>query len=399
LFLPRSISKLIAWSFSMGVSEAEYLASLDLIHEAALEPTAWGKVLRQLAKLTNCTAGGLTVENPQTGEGAPLVYFGFDENHVEKTFAYYLPMNPLFRIAPLMRPGFIVTNGDVVPTDEFRRTEFYDGWARPQQLCSPLTLVLHRDESVYCPLTLVRPDGTGEATADDRALLERLAPHLIRAMRVSMQLELARRGHFALEATLTRIAIAVLLLDRRKRVVFANPAAERLLASGGALTTLNGALAARAARSNQQLQKAILEVIGQKRGAGAELSIEREGGRPLLATVFPIAPASPFLPLLEGAACCAVFVSDPDSVQASRASAIAHTYGLTPAEARLLDLILSGAGTVEAARGLGVSLATARTHLAHIFSKTGTKRQGELINLVMTSTPPLWGDHTPDADL
>src|ERR1700686_510632 len=83
LFLPRSISKLIAWSFSMGVSEAEYLASLDLIHEAALKPTAWGKVLRQLAKLTNCTAGGLTVENPQTGEGAPLVYFGFDENHVE----------------------------------------------------------------------------------------------------------------------------------------------------------------------------------------------------------------------------------------------------------------------------------------------------------------------------
>jgi DNA-binding CsgD family transcriptional regulator len=374
----------------MVVSEADYLATLDLIQEAALEPEAWGKVLRQLARLTDCVAGGLTIENPQTGEGTPLAYFGFDDNHVDKTFAYYLPMNPLLKIAPLMKSGFSATNGDVIPTDEFRRTEFYDGWARPRQPCNPLTLVLHREDSVYCPLTLVRSDGTGEATDDDRALLRRLAPHLIRAMRVSMQLELARARLLAMESTLMQIAIAVLLLDRRKRVVFANPAAEKLLASGTALTTVNGALSARASHANQQLQKAILEVVGQKLGAGAEISIERERRRPLLATILPIARESIFMPFLEGTACCAVFVSDPDSVQPSRSAAIARNYGLTPAETRLLDAILSGAGLARAAEGMGISLATARTHLTRVFSKTRTGRQGELINLVMTSTSPLW---------
>jgi PAS domain-containing protein len=242
--------RLDSGAFRMAISEADYLEVLELVQEAALEPAAWERVLRQLAKLTLCTAGGLTIENPKTGEGTPPVYFGFDENHVEKTFAYYLPMNPLFKIAPLMKPGFIVTNGDVIPTEKFRRTEFYDCWARPQNLCSPLTLVLHRADSVYCPLTLVRSDGTGEATDDDRALLTRLAPHLIRAMRVSMQLNLLRHQRFAMEQSLTRIAIAVLLLNRRKRVVFANPAAEKLLASGTALTTVNGALEAGASRSN-----------------------------------------------------------------------------------------------------------------------------------------------------
>jgi PAS domain-containing protein len=218
---------------------------------------------------------------------------------VEKTFAYYLPMNPLFKIAPLMKAGFIVTNGDVIPTDEFQRTEFYDGWARPQQLCSPLTLVLHRADSVYCPLTLVRPDGTGEATDDDRALLKRLAPHLIRAMRVSMQLDLLRHQRFAMEQSLTRMTIAVLLLDRQRRVVFANPAAERLLASGTGLITVRGALAARASRSNQQLKEAILEVIREKPGASSEIKIEREHSRPLHLTTLPIAPEAPFMPLLE----------------------------------------------------------------------------------------------------
>ncbi|MBP1151254.1 hypothetical protein [Methylocaldum sp. RMAD-M] len=111
----------------MVVSEADYLDVLDLIQGAALEPAAWEKVLRRLARLTNCIAGGLTIEDCRTREGKPLVYFGFDKNHVEKTFAYYLPMNPLFEIAPQMQPGFVVTNGDVVPVKEFRRTEFYDG--------------------------------------------------------------------------------------------------------------------------------------------------------------------------------------------------------------------------------------------------------------------------------
>jgi PAS domain-containing protein len=297
----------------MAVSEADYLDVLDLILEAALQPAAWDRVLRRLARLTDCVAGGLTIENPGTGEGTPITYFGFDKNHVEKTFDHYLPMNPLHRIAPLMKPGLIVTNSDVIPLDVFQRTEFYNGWARPQQVCCPLTLVLHRSDEVYCPLTLARPDGAGDATVADRALLERLAPHLIRAMGVSLRLGFASHQRVAMEQTLMGLATAVLLLDWQKRIVFANPAAEKLLAAAEALLAVDGLLAARAVRSNHQLQKAILEVMGRKPVADAEISIEREDGRPLLATVLPLVPENPFLPLLTHLACCAVFVSDPDA--------------------------------------------------------------------------------------
>lgn len=372
----------------MAVSEIDYLKLLELIQEAALEPPAWEKVLRQLAKLTHCVAGGLTFENSQTREGAPLVYFGFDEGHVEKTFAYYLPMNPLFEIAPRMRPGFIVGNGDVVPIEAFRRTEFYDGWARPQSLCCPLTLVLHRQDSVYCPLTLVRPDKSGEATPEDRALLQRAAPHLIRAMRVSMQLEQARNQRCAVEQALSQISTAVILLDAHKRVVFANSAAERLLVGGDCLRIINGALAAHDGQSNRRLQAAILEALGRP-GAAVDVGLERENRRPLHATILPLAPQSPFPPLLAGAARCAVFVSDPDCAQTSRCDLLARSYGLTPAETSLLDAILSGGGLARAAERMGVKLSTAQTHLKRVFSKTGTRRQGELINLVMASSPPL----------
>jgi DNA-binding CsgD family transcriptional regulator len=37
-----------------------------------------------------------------------------------------------------------------------------------------------------------------------------------------------------------------------------------------------------------------------------------------------------------------------------------------------------------AAGRLGVSLATARTHLRHVFDKTGARRQAELVGLAAT---------------
>ena len=143
------------------LQDKNFASVLALIHQAALSPAAWDPVLRQLAGLTGCVAGGLTVERFATRQGSPLTFFGFDPDQVVRCFDHYLPLNPLFGIERRMQRGFLVTNGDVVPLTQFRRSEFFNGWARPQGLCSPVTVVLHRTEASYVPLTLVRPDGAG----------------------------------------------------------------------------------------------------------------------------------------------------------------------------------------------------------------------------------------------
>ena len=134
----------------------------DLILAAAVRPERWKEVLHYLAEVSDCVAAGITIEDARTRKGEPLVYFGFDPDHVRRTFDYYLPMIFLFGIAERMRPGFVVTNGDVICESTFRRTEFYDGWACPKGLCCPTTVVLNRKGERYIPLTLVRPDGKGD---------------------------------------------------------------------------------------------------------------------------------------------------------------------------------------------------------------------------------------------
>ena len=62
--------------------------------------------------------------------------------------------------------------------------------------------------------------------------------------------------------------------------------------------------------------------------------------------------------------------AEPQTSAANRRE-IAELYELTPAEEKLLDLILDGSGLFEAAEQLGVSRNTARTHMKRIYAKTG----------------------------
>lgn len=58
---------------------------------------------------------------------------------------------------------------------------------------------------------------------------------------------------------------------------------------------------------------------------------------------------------------------------------LVRLYGLTPAEARLVEALLAGATIQEYADRAGVSLHTAKTQLKHVFAKTGATRQADLI--------------------
>ncbi|SFC38305.1 DNA-binding transcriptional regulator, CsgD family [Bosea sp. CRIB-10] len=61
---------------------------------------------------------------------------------------------------------------------------------------------------------------------------------------------------------------------------------------------------------------------------------------------------------------------------------VARDHGLTDAETRVAERILTGENTIQAARRLGVAPTTVRTHLQRILAKTDTHRQSEFACLV-----------------
>ena len=375
-----------------ALQEEQYLSTLQLIHEAAFCPAGWDTVLRRLAELTGCVAGGLTHEDPRTGQGAPITYFGFDPSHVERTFEYFLPMNPLFGIAHRMQPGFIVTNGDVVPLEDFRRSEFYNGWARPQGLCSPITLVTHRTPGKYLPLTLVKPDGAGEASTDDRAIIARFRPHLVHAMTVALQLEQARTRQDQLVAALACLSNGAILIDNHRRLLFTNTAAEVFLGHSARqpLSTAQGELVARDPACDSKLQASLsLALTTGTPRRGTTVAIQRPGGvSPITLTLSPLPQAGAWTAAAEtdgaGLPACLVLIDD------CGVSALAREYHLTPAETRLVEAVMVGKGLSWAARELGVGRSTAQSHMDKVFQKTRTNRQAELVALAHAGRQTSW---------
>jgi DNA-binding CsgD family transcriptional regulator len=60
-------------------------------------------------------------------------------------------------------------------------------------------------------------------------------------------------------------------------------------------------------------------------------------------------------------------------------------YGFTMTEARLANHLMEGLSLEDCCRAMGIRRTTARMHLRNIFAKTGVRRQGELVSLLLKS--------------
>jgi DNA-binding CsgD family transcriptional regulator len=88
-------------------------------------------------------------------------------------------------------------------------------------------------------------------------------------------------------------------------------------------------------------------------------------------------------------AVAAVFVATASSRPVAANAAFAALFGLTAAEAGVLESVVAGRTNAETAQTLGISLATVKTHLQHMFDKTDVRRQADLVARVYSFRLPL----------
>jgi DNA-binding CsgD family transcriptional regulator len=107
-----------------------------------------------------------------------------------------------------------------------------------------------------------------------------------------------------------------------------------------------------------------------------------------LAHVLPLTSGVRELARKSYAATAAVFVRKASPETPSAMETVAKLYGLTASELRVLQSVMELGVIRKVADSLGISEATVKTHLQHLFEKTGTRRQSDLIKLVASSASP-----------
>src|SRR5262249_51838702 len=181
----------------------------------------------------------------------------------------------------------------------------------------------------------------------------------------------------------------ILVVGDGSHILHANRAARDMMSKRQPIAAVNDMLSIRDAQAGAEIANAIElartdEAMIGSNGVGVPL---RSGGAEV-AHVLPLARGELRTRLAPQAA-AAVFITQPDDSSPLDIGALAANYGLTSAETRVLECVAGGATIGEAAEMLDISANTAKTHLAHVFSKTGVTRQADLIALVNRIVPPV----------
>ena len=211
------------------------------------------------------------------------------------------------------------------------------------------------------------------------------------AVAISDTLNLTTIRSEALEATLNAFTTGVYLTDRHGRIVYMNRAAERQVRTSNAIRVANSHLSPIDHKARLALDRAIDEATGDEADlptSGFTIALPGGDNGGLIATVLPLARGERQSGAFSGMV--AIFVQDPIVMPPFvPGQAFAELYGLTTSELRVLLAMVPGLSVKEAAEMLGISENTAKTHLQHIHSKTGTSKQTELMRLFMSFTPPV----------
>jgi DNA-binding CsgD family transcriptional regulator/PAS domain-containing protein len=301
---------------------------------------------------------------PSEGEERPFCWaVRVDKPHVDALLRHTSEVSNFIRAAPL---GRAMSTDVVAPHRVLMQTKLYQSAIRPMGghhgvfalpfaggllvVCRPPT------EQPFCRLEIGR--------------LQAWLPHLETVLRLKRHLLAVDRKGAMLEAEFEHLDVGVLMLDCSGRVLHANRLAERAMQDNDK----------RGASPNVLCQvRAICACPDGRRHA-----ISRGSSRwPLVARAVPLGGLnSEYLPV-GARADAVVFLRDPERKTRETAALLTEGFGLTPREASLAELLGDDLSLANAAEQLGISIGNARVHLKRIFSKTGLRRQAELVSLIL----------------
>lgn len=360
---------------------------VDLIYEAALDPSLWTTVMERVADRVG--GEGATLSRLSIADGSGEALLARADPATLQTYAEHFERRNVLTVVedPAVyrtgRSSGVATDEAALPREAFERSEFYNDFLRPQNIDSALWIRLELAEREVCTITVGRPRQRGRYEAADLDAALRLRPHLVRAYKMGRNLA-GRVGltHDLME-TVESSAHAILILDSTGRAAHANRRATSLLREGRGLALVAGRLFASNSETNASLQKLVaagLNADGER--AGGAMGVPSPLGRlPLALRTSPIPGRG--MPVFGAPGGLLVSIADLDQQLRSPADELRLLFGLTAAEARLADAVFEGLSLPEAADRFGVSLHTVRFQLARVFEKSGVARQSDLVKLMM----------------
>lgn len=375
----------------MGLEVEDYEQLIGNLYDGALDTRRVAESLRQLQGVFQANIVTLILRAVEEPYLSPMLAVG-DVNGAGEIqhYAYYSKSTP-FNSLPLDQ---VFTIEDLMSESEWLGSSFYLLYCQPYGCHQMLGADISMPDGGKLRIRINRRRDQPMFNATERALCAMLVPHLRRALHLHALLDRSESLGSLYFQAISRLSVATIVLDESANVLQLNPVAREILDSNDGLKLVGGRLEATYPSDNRELSRLVRDAFQRARqgsndpGHAAALSVSRPSGQVNLGVVVELIP---FQDRVEGKGQPTVVVYVRDAVGKSLVSnlATAQLYNLTPAESALALELANGLSLEEASEALNIRRNTARAHLRAIFSKTGVRRQTELVRILLNSVVAL----------
>lgn len=373
------------------MSEARLSQLIGDIYDAALDAELWPHALEQVCGFVRASQANIFWQDV-IGKAAKKFYeWGNDPHYTQLYMEVYAKINPMFPGTYAQPLGKVFSQIDLIPFDELHETRLYKEWMAPQGFVDFVGCLLDKSGGSCIPLAVIRHERDGIVDRQTIARTALIVPHIRRAAVIGNVIGLRTCEASTLADTLDGLSAGILLVDGAGRITQANASGQAMLDDGAILSGHGGRLAARDADCDRALKEVFADAGRGDAAVGARgvvVSMVAPGGQRYVAHVLPLTAGARRRAGRAYDAVAAVFVHEAALETPSVPDALAKAYKLTAMELRVLLGIVQVGGGPTVAEELGISASTVRSHLRHVYEKTGTNRQADLVKLVAAFESP-----------
>lgn len=369
------------------------LSLIDDIYAAALDESAWARVLARMMGETNSQGATFCIlDSSDEPRFNVLVHKNFDEEMMREYTDGTMLIDPTILQIAAHPERKTFHDSAYISEAEKDRHPYYAWHEKFSDTRHRIAGMAHPARHLQSGVTLHRARRVGDFDRRSKTLVTSLYRHIERSVDIGFRLGTLGKFSAGALAVVDQNVRGVILFDKRGQITFANHAARRMAREADGFLIEDKAVRLQRNSDDRILQRLIGTVLNCKKDVlappgGAMAALRPSGKRPFVITVSPMTTGESAFSAMTPAGC--IIITDPNKEYEAPVDRLRTLYKLTPSESRLAVRLANGEDLKAAAEALGITYPTARAQLTAIFRKTDTGRQAQLVKLLTEILPAL----------
>ena len=326
----------------------------------------------------------MTLRDHEPGSDAlGQILADYNENHVS--------LNPLPLIGHrkgLLQEGAVLARQDLISDEEWQDSDFFRSVAHYTPEVTTFSIVIRNQPKTIVIANFSTDQDSSVELERLRQRLKLVAPHMVRVFAAIERLYDLEVGFRASISAMDRLGFGIVTIARDRSIIVANSVAKMHLSDADGLLVRDDQIYHVDPVIDRSLQENITLAIERSKEGDDCKNPLRElrlgNGLHSKVTLVTYALPSPEVRMGDRTPVCMLLIHDVDLELTKHKELFSLLYDLTPNETEVALSIAKGLSPEETSEKLGHAVATTRTVLKRVYSKTNTKRQNELTYLVLS---------------